>query len=205
MQWNSSKRKNTQIWTKDKLKLNSDKYIVLALIITNLAAGFGCAVPITNGLRKVTGRTEKFFRYFAMLVGIYFVECVAFPAGMCTQVLTVALGFVWGVIFGLWLRDIAPAKEVLKTAFFVSLYGCLPTCSFAVILVIVWAISGNSLLNVEQAYKFGIPQFVPWPFNTVLGFCVGLAIGTILLKTTITTGTVSILVRRRQNPAMATI
>jgi len=183
--------------------LSADEYIILALIITNLAAGFGCAIPIANKLRKVTGRMEKFFRYFATLVGIYFVECVAFPAGMCTQVLTVAMGFVWGVIFGLWLRNIAPAKEVLKTAFFVSLYGCLPTCSFAVLLVTIWVISGNSLLNVEQAYKFGIPQFVPWPFNTLLGFCVGLSTGTILLKTVITTGTVSILIRRGQNPAVA--
>lgn len=182
--------------------MNAEEYIVLALIITNIAAGFGCAIPITLGLMKITGRMEKFFRYFAMLVGIYFVECIAFTAGMCTQVLTVALGFVWAVIFGSWLRNIAPAKEVLKTVFFVSLYGCLPTCSFAVILVTIWVISGNSLLNVEQAYKFGIPQFVPWPFNTVLGFCVGLAIGTILLKTAITTGTVSILIRRRQNQAM---
>ena len=182
--------------------MKSDEYIVLALIITNLAAGFGCAIPITNGLRKVTGRMEKFFRYFVMLVGIYFLEGVAFVCGMCTQVLTVALGFVWGVIFSLWLRNVASAKEVLKTAFFVSLYGCLPTCSFAVILATAWVISGNSLLNAEQAYKFGIPQFVPWPFNTVLGFCVGLATGTILLKTAITTGTVSIFICRRQNPAM---
>jgi uncharacterized membrane protein YdjX (TVP38/TMEM64 family) len=182
--------------------LNKDEYIVLALIITNLAAGFGCAIPIARDLNKIAGRNTKGFRYFAMLIAIYFVECVAFTAGMCTQVLTVALGFVWGVIFGLWLRDIAPAKEVLKTAFFVSLYGCLPTCSFAVPLVTIWVISGNSFLNVEQAYDFGVPQFVPWPFNTVLGFCFGLAIGTILLKTAITTGTVSLLVRCGRNPAM---
>jgi len=179
--------------------LSSDKYIVPALIITNLFAGFGCALPIANSLKKLTGRMEKFFRYFAMLLGIYFAECIAFAAGMCTQVFTVALGFVWAVLFGLWLRDIAPAKEVLKTTFLVSLYGCLPTCSFAVILVIIWVIGGNSLLNVEQADKFGIPQFVPWPFNTMLGFCAGLAIGTILLKTAVTTGTASILIRCGRN------
>jgi hypothetical protein len=182
--------------------LNQDKYIVLALIITNLAAGFGCAIPIARDLNKIAGRNTKGFRYFAMLTAIYFVECVAFTAGMCTQVFSIGLAFVWGIIFGLWLRNIAPTKEILKTTFFVSLYGCLPTCSFAVILSTAWAISGNSLLNVEQAYKFGIPQFVPWPSNTVLGFCFGLAIGTILLKTAITTGTVSLLVRRRPNPVM---
>jgi hypothetical protein len=182
--------------------LNQDEYIVPALIITNLAAGFGLAIPFAGQLRTISHSQKGILRYFVMLVGIYFLEGVAFVCGMCTQVLTVALGFVWGVIFGLWLRDITPAKEVLKTAFFVSLYGCLPTCSFAVILSAAWAISGNSFLNVEQAYNFGIPQFVPWPFNTMLGFCVGLAIGTILLKTAITTGTVSLLVRRGRNPAM---
>jgi hypothetical protein len=171
----------------------------------NLATGFGCAVPITNSIRKATGRMEKFFRYFVLVVGIYFVECVAFAAGMCTQVLTVMLGFVWAVTFGLWLRNIAPAKEILKTIFFVSLYGCLPTCSFAVILVAIWVIVGNELLNVEQADKFGIPQFVPWPFNTMLGFCAGLAIGTILLKTAVTTGMVSIFIRRGRNRAMVNL
>lgn len=183
--------------------MNSDTYIVPALILVNLAAGFACAIPIAHGLRKVTGQTEKSFRYSPMLVGIYFVECVAFAMGMCTQVLTVALGFVWGVLLGRRLRNIAPGKEVLKTAFLVSLYGCLPTCSFAIILSCAWVISGNSLLNVEQASKFGIPQFVPWPFNTLLGFCVGLATGTILLKTAITTGTVRILIRRGQDPSSA--
>jgi hypothetical protein len=178
-----------------------ENLLVITLIVTNLAAGFGCAAPITRGLGKITGN-DKFIRYFLILIGIYFLECVAFAFGMCTQIFTVSLAFIWGIVFGLWLRNIAPTKEVLKTAFFVSLYGCLPTCSFAVILSTAWAISGNSLLNVEQAYKFGIPQFVPWPFNTVLGFCVGLAIGTILLKTAITTGTVSLLVRRGRNQAM---
>ncbi len=175
--------------------MNSDKYIVSALIITNMFAGLSCAVPIANSLRKVTGRMENFFRYFAMLVGIYFVECIAFAAGMCTQVLTVAIGFIWAILFSLWLRGIAPTKNVLKTVLLVSFYGCIPTCSFAVLLATFWTIGGNSLLNVEQADKFGIPQFVPWPFNTMLGFCTGLAVGTILLKTAITTGTASIFVR----------
>jgi len=53
-------------------ELKADEYIVLALIITNLAAGFGVAIFITRGLRKMTGGTKKLSRYFAMLVGIYF-------------------------------------------------------------------------------------------------------------------------------------
>ena len=179
---------------------SAEYLLIITLIATNLAAGFGCAVPITRRLGKITCK-DKFIRYFLILIGIYFLECVAFSFGMGTQIFTISLAFIWGIVFGLWLRNIAPTKEILKTAFFVSLYGCLPTCSFAVILSAAWVISGNSLLNVEQAYKFGIPQFVPWPFNTVLGFCVGLAIGTILLKTAITTGTVNLLVRCGRNQA----
>jgi hypothetical protein len=78
---------------------------------------------------------------------------------------------------------------------FVSLYGCLPTISFAALLLIIWVISGNGFLNVEQAYNFGIPDFVPWPLNTMLGFCVALAAGTIILKTSVTTGIVALIVR----------
>ena len=182
-----------------------EKVLIDSLMITNLATGFGIAIPLARRLHAIISSQKGIFRYFAMFVGIYFLEGVAFACGMCTQVLTVAIGFVWGTIFGLWLRNIAPAKEVLKTVFFVSLYGCLPTCSFVVILSAIWVISGNSFFNVEQAYKFGIPQFVPWPFNTMLGFCAGLAIGTILLKTAITPGTVSLLVHRGQTRRWSTI
>ncbi len=39
-----------EIGSKDKLRLDADKYIVVALIIVNLAAGFGCAIPMAGKL-----------------------------------------------------------------------------------------------------------------------------------------------------------
>jgi hypothetical protein len=119
---------------------------------------------------------------------------------MCTQIFSILLSIEWGILFGLWLKGIAPQKQIIRQMLFVSLYGCLPAVSFAVILLVVWVISGNGFLNVEQAYKFGIPDFVPWPFNTALGFCVALAAGTIILKTFITTGIVALIVRDKENP-----
>jgi hypothetical protein len=116
---------------------------------------------------------------------------------MCTQVFTIALSLVWGALIGLWLRDTTPAPKIIRTGLFVALYGCLPTVSFAVILLAFWAISGNGLLNVEQAYRFGIPDFVPWPLDTMLGFCIALATGTIILKTALTTGIVALITRRK--------
>jgi hypothetical protein len=182
---------------------SSENALILALIMANLIAGFGLAIPISKGLCRLTNK-RRFFRYFAMLVGIYFLECVAFAWGMCTQVFTISLSFVWGTIFALWLRDSAPAGKIIRTGLFVALYGCLPTISFCVTILAVWIIAGNGLLSVEQAGQFGIPGFVPWPLNTMLGFCVALSAGTIILKTAITTCIVSLIVKARVNSLSGT-
>jgi hypothetical protein len=174
--------------------------LILSLIAANLAAGFGFAVPIAKQLRAISGSQKGILRYVAMLLGIYFLECVAFTWGMCTQVFTIALSFIWGVLFGLWLRGVAPAGKIMRTCLFVALYGCLPTISFAAVVFIVWVIAGNGLLNVEQAYQFGIPDFVPWPLNTMLGFCIALAAGTIILKTVFTMGIAGLIARGNQEP-----
>lgn len=174
--------------------MNPDEYILPVLAAVNLAAGFGCAVPIARGLGKVTGKPKRFFRYFAILIAIYFVECVAFPMGMMTQVFSVGLAFVWGIIFGLWLRGRAPAREVLKQAFFVSIYGCLPTASFCILIPVIRLIGGGHILSAEEGISFGIPDFFPWPLNTILGFFTAILIGTVVFKALITTGIVNWLI-----------
>jgi hypothetical protein len=169
--------------------------LVGALVITNLICGFGCAVPLAKGLGRLMGEPNRLLRYFAMFVGIYFLECVAFAFGMCTQVFTITLGLVWGVLFGLWLKVLAPKRKIIRHTALIAFYGCIPTVSFALALLIFWVVSGNGLLNIEQAIEFGIPDFVPRPFNTMLGFCVALTAGTIILKTAFTTGIAAFIVR----------
>lgn len=166
--------------------------VILALV--NLAVGFSLAVLIARRLGEVTGGPERFSRYFAMLVGMYFLECVAFPAGMATQVFSIGLAFVWGVVFGLWLRGKAPPAEILKTSFFVALYTCAPTASFGILFLVGKLAGGSKILSAEEGIAFGIPEFAPWPLCTILGFCAALVIGTVVLKTVITTGEVSLLV-----------
>jgi hypothetical protein len=170
--------------------------LLVALAATNLGGGFVFAIFLAIGFGRLMGKKNRFFRYFVMMLGLYFLECVAFTWGMCTQVFTIAISFIWAIVFGLWLKGLAPPRQIIRQILFVSLYGCLPTVSFAVILSIVWVISGNGLLNVEQATQFGIPDFVPWPINTMLGFCVALATGTIILKTAFATGVTSLIVRK---------
>jgi hypothetical protein len=171
--------------------------LFLALAVTNLVGGSIIGAFLAKGFARLTDKRNHFFRYFAMMLGLYFFECIAFAFGMCTQVFTISISLVWGALFSLWLRNIVPAGKIIKTCLFIALYGCLPTVSFAVLLCIIWVISGNGLLNVEQAYNFGIPDFVPWPINTMLGFCVALAAGTIILKTVFTTGIVALIAREK--------
>jgi hypothetical protein len=174
---------------------NPQNIFFAALITTNVIMCFGAAFPLSALLQKTTGLEKRLKRFFTLLVGIYFLECIAFTFGMCTQVYTFGLAFIWGIIFGLRWRGDAEPRKAVKSAFWFSLYTCAPTISFSICLPVMWVVSGKELMDVNSAIKFGVPSFVPWPFDTMLGFCAGLAIGTLLIKTIITTGIVKLVVR----------
>jgi hypothetical protein len=170
--------------------------LIITLAVTNLAAGFGFAVPLANRFREITAHQNHFLKFYMLMLGLYFFECIAFAWGMCSQILTIAISIEWGILFGLWLKGLAPTEKIIKQIILISLYGCMPTISFSVIITVFWILSGNGLLNVEQAYKFGIPDFVPFPLNTILGFCVALAAGTIILKTAFAAGITAMITRK---------
>ena len=181
--------------------MNLENALMSSLALTNLVGGLILGGFLAVGFSRLTQKQNRFFKYLVLSLGLYFLECAAFAGGMCTQVFSILLSIEWGILFGLWLKGLAPQKQIIRQMFYISLYGCLSTASFAVILLVFWLISGNGLLNAEQARNFGIPDFVPWPLNTMLGFCVALAAGTIILKTTITTGIVALIVRDKENPS----
>ncbi len=181
--------------------LTSEHIFIGLLAIVNLAAGFGGAIAIAKRLNKLNNGQVRTIRYSMLLVGIYLIECVAFSAGMATQVFSVGLAFVWGIVFGLWLQGRGAVREVLKVSFFLSLYTALPTVTFSGLVLIAFAVGGN-IVNVEDARNFGIPGFVPWPLNTILGFCTALIVGTAILKTVITTGEVGLLLHFGQRRAV---
>jgi hypothetical protein len=180
--------------------MNLENALMSSLALTNLIGGLILGGFLAIRFSRLTLKQNRFFKYLVLSLGLYFLECVAFAWSMGTQILSIILSIEWGILFGLWLKGIAPQKRIIRQMLLVSLYGCLPAVSFAAILLIVWVISGNGLLNIEQARRFGIPDFVPWPLNTILGFCAALAAGTIILKTTITTGIVALIVRDKEGP-----
>ena len=168
---------------------------VFIIIVLNLILGFGFAIPVARLLRKVNRQPVRILHSFAILFGIYFVECIAVAAAMGIPVFSVGLAFIWGIVFGLWLRDRASTREVLKTSFFLSLYSSLPAASFIVVPAFMWA-GGWQILSAQDGARFGIPESLglPWPLNTILGFYAALVIGAVIFKTIITTGEVSLLI-----------
>jgi hypothetical protein len=63
-------------------------------------------------------------------------------------------------------------------------------------------VGGGHILSAQEGTSFGIPDFLPWPLNTILGFCSALLIGTLVFKMIITTGEVGLLIHLGENPAI---
>ncbi len=167
------------------------------LAIVNMAAGLGFAFPLSSHLYKLRAGTTR-SRIYVVLIGVYLFESVAITSGMLLPVFSFALALVWGAALGRWLPALAPRCEIYTAALFFSLYSSLPAASFLLVPVMA-AIGGWSVMDAETGYRFGIPDFVPWPLNTILGFFLAVPIGTTMLKTIITTGESGFIIRRRES------
>ena len=172
------------------------------LIIVNLMAGLGCAIPIAKILEKIFKKQKSISHYFVSLIGIYFIECIAIILGMGIPVFSIGLAIIWGMVFGYWLRNRATRNEILKISFSLSFYSSLPAVSFILIPVIA-VISGRNIINAEQGFQFGIPDFLPYPINTILGFYLAITIGAFVLKTLITATLVRLIFTNLGRPGTA--
>ena len=170
----------------------------IILVLVNLCLGLAFAILLSKRLSVLIPGPRRIFRYFILFLGIYFIECVAIVAAMLLPIFSVGLAFVWGIFFGLWLRKHASARKVLKTSFFISLYTIFPAASF-ILVPLFGLVSGWDILNAAEAARFGIPDFLYWPFNTILGFYLILCTGIFILKTTITPGIVSLIIHLKKN------
>jgi hypothetical protein len=160
------------------------EYIVVTL---NLVAGLSIAFPLSKLFSRLDKEPPRVFRYYVILIGIYFLECVAIVSMM--------------LCFGLWLRARTSRRVAIKTSFLLSLYSSLPALSFIVVPVLA-LFAGRPILSAEEGASFGIPGFAPWPMNTILGFYAILAIGVFALKAVITTGGVRFLFHLKKKPAV---
>jgi len=173
----------------------ADVCIAVFLTVFNLSAGIGFAFPLAKNLQQIKDDKQKFFRYFMIFTGIYFAECIAFAMGMCSQIFTVALSFIWGLIFGFSLRKCSLPNKTTRLTILIALYGSLPTASFGLLITGLKVIEGANILSASQGIAFGIPDFLPWPFNSILGFSAALLAGTLILKIVVSSLTVRYIIR----------
>ncbi|MBL7077611.1 MAG: hypothetical protein ISS31_09070 [Kiritimatiellae bacterium] len=166
----------------------SEILFIVALAAINLAAGMGLALVISRRLGEIAGVARTPARYAAIVMGVYFLECVAFAAGMATQVFSVGLAVLWGIVFGLWLRAGRPASGIVRTLVLFGVYTSLPTVSFGLLLLLAKWLDGADVMSTVDGAALGILGFVPWPMSTILGFCLVLAAGTLIIKTGVTVG-----------------
>jgi hypothetical protein len=166
-----------------------------SILILNAILGFGVAWPLSSRLIDLTGKSNRRFLFFTILVIVYFIECLAFVAGMATNIFSILLAFFWGLFLAMLLkRFCADRRNILKNSVFFSFYSSLPAMSFLSVPLLMF-FNNWSITSIRDGARFGIPDFVSWPFNTILGFCSAVAITAAVAKVIITTGLVALLIR----------
>ncbi len=158
----------------------------MAILLVNVALALGFGVPLGRMFRRAGVISGNVHKALGLLLAAYSIEGIAFAGSMGTSVMSVALAAMWGILLGLKFRakDVPP-EMMLRLSGWYALYTSLPAVSFGCVPV-VCAVSGWSVTSASAGHDFGIPGFVPWPVNTILGFCVGVAIGTSIIKVGLT-------------------
>jgi hypothetical protein len=165
------------------------------ILILNLILGLGIAIPLSRYFANIQGLSMKQWQIYFILLGVYFIESVAFAAGMATNIFSIALSVFWGIILGVKVSKLATVpQKLIKAVLLFSLYTSLPAISFLSIPLIM-ALAGWSIFSTASGLNFGIPTFVPWPVNTIFGLSILVTFSALIFKTGITTGLVGLKLR----------
>lgn len=169
----------------------------IAILLLNVTLALGFGIPLARMFCRAHVISSDAHKALGLLLAAYIIEGIAFMGSMATGVMSVALAAVWGILLGLRFRakDVPP-EMMFRLLWWYALYTSLPAASFGCVPV-VCAVSGWSVTSVSAGHDFGIPGFVPWPMNTILGFCVGVAIGTSIIKVGLTVAIARRLALRR--------
>jgi hypothetical protein len=168
------------------------------VIILNLVLGFGLGWPLARRMKAVGGDSSSPRKRYVLLLLVYLIESFAFAASMGTNILGVVLALVWGGLLGRRFRCLpARPEEIRKTALRFSFYTSLPAASYLCV-PIVMGLGGWSVMTAADGARFGVPEFMPAPVDTITGFCAAVALTAVVGKVVITTGTVWLVARRRE-------
>ena len=158
------------------------------IVILNVCLGLGLAWPLAGVLAGLGGKPSGRGSRATILVLVYLMECVAVSASMGSNVLGICLAILWGFLLARRLCRLGLATRSIRQAvLFFSLYTSLPAASLFSVPAVA-ALNGWPVLTVEDGTRFGIPEWLPPPMNTILGFFIVVSIGGVVAKVAITTG-----------------
>lgn len=125
---------------------------------------------------------------YLLLILVYALECAALIANRLVPAAATVLAVIWGVVLGRRFRYRVGGQTSLGVSLGFALYTALPGVSFIAVVPLA-AADGWRILSVADAARFGVPMWLglPMPFNTILGFFLGYAVGIVILKTLVTT------------------
>jgi len=176
----------------------------LVILLLNVALALSFSIPLSRMFCRASVVGSDSHKTLGILLVVYLIESLAFMGSMATGIMSVALAIVWGALLGLKLRTKEPTRQaVLRLSGAFALYTSLPAMSF-VSVPAACAVSGWSVRSVSAGHSFGIPEIVPWPMNTILGFCVAVAFGTMIMKLGLTVAIARRLTFRRRSRSTAT-
>jgi hypothetical protein len=169
--------------------MNKEELILIVWFSVNLLVCLLFAIPASRYFSTVSFGKFKHLKCFFVLIGVYFIEGLALGIGMTIPIFNIGLAFVWGIVFGIWLKKNNSAGTLLKSSLLLSIYTTFPAVSL-IALPVMMALSGWDVLSSQAGIKFGIPNSL-WPVNTILGFYVLLVLMAVLFKIVITVGEAS--------------
>ena len=170
--------------------MNKDELILyIVWFSVNLLACLSFAIPASKYFSSTSCGKRSSLKCFFILIGVYFIEGLALGAGMTIPIFNIALAFVWGIVFGIWLKKSDSIGTLLKSSLLLSIYTTLPAVSL-IVLPVMMVLRGWDVLSSQAGIKFGIPNSL-WPVNTILGFYVLLVLTAVLFKMVITVGEAS--------------
>jgi hypothetical protein len=158
------------------------------VVIINVILGLAFGLPLAKRLVRHGHIPWSTTGSYVALVSVYFIESVGFMAGMTTSIPGIVLAFVWGFLLRRWARrSETQISAVLKSAVLLAVYTSLPAVPLLSVPVFM-RFAGWSVFSAEAGARFGVPEFIPSPWNTIFGFCALVALVAVLLKTIITSG-----------------
>lgn len=178
--------------------MESAEYTIAAM---NGVLAFGLGWPLAGHLAGEVDGLRGRRRTMILLVAVYLIESFAFAASMSTSILSILLAGLWGILLGRRLRRSRSDPGISRRiALLFSGYTALPAASFLSVPAMM-ALKGWSVVTSAEGIRFGVPRFLPWPLDTILGFCTAVALVTVVFKVVITSGLVRLTTDRKERTA----